>query len=298
MIVFGIIFGILVLLLLSSLLIFYVVVHKSKRVIAQVASSHPLYADGKRFVDAQPQEWTIETQDALKLHAWYLPADQPTSKTVIVANGYHSIRDRFAAYGWMFHELGYNVLIPAYRASAEAEGKYLGFGWLDRDDYKRWMNKIIEKESTAEIAMFGISMGAASAMMVSGEQLPIQVKCFIADCGYDTLWNEIVFKAKHDFHLPAFPLVYLLSFWSKLLAGYHFKEVSSLNQLAKNTRPFLFIHGEDDQFVPTEMVHRNFAATSSPKEVLIVPKAGHAKAYETDQALYQRIVAQFLNKYL
>lgn len=298
MLIIWVILGLVLFFLLFTLITFFIIERKSFHVIPQVKADHPLYSDGQNFLDAGLHEWEITTQDGLTLQAWYLPAKQPTRKTVIVANGYHSIRDRFAAFGWLFHKLGYNVLAPAYRASAEAQGKYIGFGWLDRDDYLRWIEKILEQNKQAKIAMFGISMGASTAMMVSGEELPEAVKCFIADCGYDTVWNEIVFKAKHDFHLPAFPLVHLLSFWSKIFAGYDYKEASSVKQLKKNTRPILFIHGEKDVFVPTAMVHRNFSATQGEKELLIVPKAGHAVAYETSPKIYQEKVAQFLKRYL
>ncbi|AYG00677.1 alpha/beta hydrolase [Lactococcus allomyrinae] len=298
MIILWILLILLLLFLLFSLITFFVVEHKSQRVIDSLKPNHHLYQDSEKFLASDLEERSIRTQDGLKLYAWYLPAEVQTEKTVIVADGYHSIRARFAAYGWLFHQLGYNVLIPAYRASAEAAGHFIGFGWLDRDDYLRWMNQLIEQDSSVKIAMFGVSMGAASAMMVSGEPLPEQVKCFIADCGYDNVWNEIAFKAQHDFHLPAFPLVHLLSFWSKIFAGYDYKEASAVKQLEKNTRPFLFIHGEEDVFVPTEMVHRNFAATSAQKELLLIEDAGHAIAYETAPEIYREKVKDFLKKYL
>lgn len=63
-------------------------------------------------------------------------------------------------------------------------------------------------------------------------------------------------------------------------------------------RPILFIHGEKDNFVPTEMVYRNYAATHAPKELLIIENAGHTQAYETDIPLYRNTVKNFLDKYL
>ncbi|WP_257617251.1 alpha/beta hydrolase [Lactococcus garvieae] len=176
------------------------------------------------------------------MKAWYLPAEKATDKTILLANGYKSVRDHYGAFGWLFHDLGYNVLMPDYRAGAQSPGKYIGFGWLDRLDNKAWIEKIVTKNPHSLIAMFGISMGAAATMMVSGENLPNNVKCFIEDCGYDTVWNELTHKAKSDYHLPPFPLIYLLSFWSKLFAGYDWKEASAVNQLRKNkNRSYLYM---------------------------------------------------------
>ncbi|QPS72035.1 alpha/beta hydrolase [Lactococcus garvieae] len=231
------------------------------------------------------------------MKAWYLPAEKATDKTILLANGYKSVRDRYGAFGWLFHDLGYNVRMPDYRAGAQSPGKYIGFGWLDRLDNKAWIEKIVTKNPHSLIAMFGISMGAAATMMVSGENLPNNVKCFIEDCGYDTVWNELTHKAKSDYHLPPFPLIYLLSFWSKLFAGYDWKEASAVNQLRKNKKPFLFIHGDQDTFVPPEMVYRNYEATQGPKEIYIAKGGRHVRSYEIDKEKYRAVVECFLNKY-
>lgn len=214
--------------LFISFISFQIIEHKSRIVAKAVANTHPLWHDGEIFVEKIAAEWSIQTFDQLTLKAWYIPADKSTSKYVIVANGYHSIRERIPGLCYLFHSLGYNVLVPAYRASAESEGKYIGFGWLDRDDYQRWITEIITQNPAAEIALMGISMGGATTMMISGDDLPENVKCFITDCGYDSVWNEIVYNAKHKFHLPAFPLVHLVSFWSKICAGYSYKEASAV----------------------------------------------------------------------
>lgn len=114
----------------------------------------------------------------------------------------------------------------------------------------------------------------------------------------DTVWNELAYKAKHDYHLPPFPLIHLLSFWSKLFAGYDWKEASSITQLNKNTKPFLFIHGDQDTFVPMEMVYRNYEATKGPKEIYIAKGGRHVRSYEIDKEKYREAVTNFLKTYL
>ena len=96
-------------------------------------------------MQAKKEEWCLQTHDNLTLKAWYLPATKPTDKTILLANGYKSVRDRYGAFGWLFHELGYNVLMPDYRAGAKSPGKFIGFGWLDRKDNLGWIKQIIEK---------------------------------------------------------------------------------------------------------------------------------------------------------
>jgi fermentation-respiration switch protein FrsA (DUF1100 family) len=56
----------------------------------------------------------------------------------------------------------------------------------------------------------------------------------------------------------------------------------------------LFIHGGKDNFVPTEMVYRLYAAKPEPKVLWVVPDADHALSYKTHQAEYTVKVHDYL----
>ncbi len=64
----------------------------------------------------------------------------------------------------------------------------------------------LKEDPNAEIALFGVSMGGATAMMTSGEDLPSNVKVIIEDCGYSTVIDEFTYQLKDLFHLPSFLL--------------------------------------------------------------------------------------------
>ena len=65
------------------------------------------------------------------------------------------------------------------------------------------------------MVVHGVSMGAATTMMVSGEELPPYVKCFVEDCGYTSVWDEFKGELKNQFGLPAFPLLDVAS-WEEM----------------------------------------------------------------------------------
>ena len=60
--------------------------------------------------------------------------------------------------------------------------------------------------------------------------------------------------------------------------------------------PVLFIHGEADAFAPCSMAYELYAACRSPKELLVIPGAGHAEAYYKDAERYERAVRAFLRR--
>lgn len=211
-------------------------------------------------------------------------------------------KDTMGAYAAMFHKIGYNTLLPDARGHGQSQGNYIGYGWREKVDVKKWAKEVIQKNgSDSKIAIFGVSMGGATTMMASGLTMPRQVKAYIEDCGYTNVKDEVEHEAEDLYHLPTFPrfpLVEVLSGITRLRAGYFLGDGSSIRQVAKNKRPMFFIHGEKDTFVPTKMVYDNYQASKGKKELWIVPGAKHAKSFATKPAQYQKKVKAFLNRYL
>ncbi|KAF0425330.1 alpha/beta fold hydrolase [Pediococcus acidilactici] len=265
----------------------------------KITKNDPLRTQKLWYQRVKKEKWTMKSAtDDLKLEAYYIPAAHPTNKTVILAHGFLQNKDGEGAPAAMFHDLGYNVLAPDDRAHGKSEGKLIGYGWLDRRDYIKWMQKLLrEKGANQKLVMYGVSMGGATTMMLSGEpDVPHQVKAYIEDCGYTSVEDEITYQAKSMYHLPKWPLVPTVSLISKIRAGYSYGEASAMKQLAKNHKPMLFIHGGKDDFVPTKMIDQLYAATKGPKEKYVVKNAGHAKAMQADYQQYRDRVKNFLEK--
>ena len=245
------------------------------------------------------QDVEITSFDGLKLHGLFVPAEGGATenhKFLLAIHGYRSGPMREYYYMLPFyHSLGYHVLMPDDRAHGKSEGKYIGFGWLDRLDCIAWANDIVETYgSDCEIVMQGISMGAATVMNASGETLPPQVKGIIEDCGCSTAKDVFAHEAKLRYKLPRWPLIPAASMICRLIAGYSFAQDEPVRQIQKAKVPFLFIHGSRDDFVPTPMVHEVYDACPTQKTKLIVEGAAHAMAYLKEQEEYEKAVKAFL----
>lgn len=271
------------------------------------AEARAALREPKLWVDTMPYEDVeIRSRDALVLRGYYLEQTNPAgAATMIIAHGYTTTGKDFSNFAQYFYEqLGYNVLLPNARGHGNSEGKYIGFGWPERLDYLDWIDWVKARRNTAgavRIVLFGISMGAATVMMTGGEDPPPEVKAIIEDCGYTSAEDELIHQAKLRFHLKQTgdsPLFKALNRLSKKRMGYSFKEASSLEQVKKIRIPTLFIHGDADTFVPTGMVYSLYEACAAPKELYVVPGAGHGLACQTDTAEYAKRVTQFLEKYV
>lgn len=241
---------------------------------------------------------TLTSFDNLNLHAYKVLNQNDSNKWVITVHGYTSEGINMSSYAKNYYDIGYNVLIPDLRSHGLSEGDYIGMGWDDRLDIIDWINTILEYNPNAEIVLHGVSMGAATVSMVSGEDLPSNVKAIVADCGYTSVWDEFAYQLDDLFSLPEFPILNVSSLVAKVRAGYFLGEASTLKQVAKSKTPILFIHGDEDDFVPYYMMEELYNATSSEKEMLTIKNAGHAKASEVDPEIYWTTVSNFTSKYI
>ena len=256
-------------------------------------------AGDSAWLDENSEDRWLESHDGLKLHALYLAKPVESHKYVVACHGYGSIPQFMGRSAARFYEMGFNILAPAARAHELSEGRYAGMGWLERLDIVDWVNTLVEQDPDAEIVLYGISMGGATVMMTAGEELPANVKCIIEDCGYSSVWDEFAGQLQEMFHLPTFPVLDSASLVARVRAGFGFKEASAVEQLKKATLPMLFIHGEDDTFVPYAMLDVVYdACASAEKERLSVPGAAHGGAAGTDPELYWSTVERFLEKYV
>lgn len=267
---------------------------------SQLKFAYEYYRYVDWFHDIPKDEWILhEEETGEKMIASYIPAAAPTKKTIIMAHGVGCNRETMANFMKLYHDLGFNVLAPDDRAHGDSDGKYVSYGWKDRIDYKRWINMVLYKVGLdSEILMFGISMGAGIVTMLSGEKLPKQVKAMIADCGYTNVGDEFNYLLKERFHLPPYPFEPLVSAINWHRVGYRLHNASCTDALRKNTLPTLFIHGGSDIYVPSYMSCINYNASKGPKQLWIVPGAGHEESFWNDPIAYKEKVREFVHTYM
>lgn len=241
----------------------------------------------------------VTGDDGARLHALCIAAPTPTHRTAVLVHGYTDNAVRMLMIAELYNRrLGYNVLLPDLRNSGLSDGRHYGMGWLDRFDVLRWLQVAHQRYGTdAEVTLHGISMGAATVMMLSGEALPHYVKSLVADCGYTSVWDEFAYRLKTDYGLPPFPLLHITSALCKLRYGWSFGEASALTQVARCRLPILFIHSTADAYVPTAMSYRLYRAKPGDKELWLPAESAHAMSFRDHTDEYERRVREFVNRY-
>lgn len=234
----------------------------------------------------------------INLHSYEVKSNKESKIWVIAVHGYTDSASFMVNSAKQFLDYGYNVLMPDLRAHGKSEGKYIGMGWLDKDDIILWIDYLIATYGNIKIILYGISMGAATVMMTSGEELPSNVRMVIEDCGYTSAWEELSYELRHLFHLPSFPALNNANLITRIKARYSLRKASCIKQIKKSKIPILFIHGEQDKFVPFYMLDKLFNSAQCQKEKLVVKNAGHAEAQYIDSQKYWHTVRKFIKRYI
>ena len=216
----------------------------------------------------------------------------------ISCHGFTGDPSQNSIYTKHFYEMGFNVLLPYLRGHGKSEHTHCTMGWMDRLDIIDWISFIIKKNPDAKIILHGASMGAATVMNATGENLPQNVKCCIEDCGFTSLWDQYTAQISSATKLPAKLILNLVNPAFKIKLGFDIKDASPLNQVKKSKTPTLFVHGNKDTVVPFNMNYPLYAAAGCEKERLVVEGATHAAAGYLFPEIYWSKITEFLNKYL
>lgn len=258
-----------------------------------------LEGDWIKWTEEQPfTTLNVTAFDRTPLQGYYLKAKEPTNKMVIFAHGYLGHAFDMGLFGEYYYEqLGYHIFTPDLRGHGASGGHYIGFGWHDRLDLIEWIDLLIEQNGEeSEIILHGLSMGAASVLMASGEELPEQVKGIVADSPYTSVYDLFAYQMKRMYHLPDRLFLPMTSLITEKKANYSLSEASAVKQVQKTKVPILYIHGEGDTFVPTSMAEQLYEQTKGEKEIVIFPEANHGEAVVLYRDEFFEAVTSFVQK--
>lgn len=238
---------------------------------------------------------TAVTKDGYSLVAREFAAAEESSSWALLLHGYTGSKEEMYPFAYWYHEQGYHVIVPDLRAQGESEGDYIGMGWTDHTDCMLWIDYILSQNEAASIVLHGQSMGAATALMMAGDQnLASNVKAVISDCSYTDAYTMFGEKIKEWFSLPAFPFVDSARLVLKMRGGYDLMDASALEAVKNAKIPILFIHGDQDAMISVDMSKDLYEAANCEKELLIIEGAGHAQAQDKDPDTYFVTISSFL----
>jgi fermentation-respiration switch protein FrsA (DUF1100 family) len=237
-------------------------------------------------LDYQPVE--MRAADGTELFAWFLPARGTPRATVLYLHGNgENISTQFANVAWLPAN-GFNVLALDYRGYGGSEGSpSLAGVQLDIDAA---MRTLLERPDVdpRRIIIFGQSLGAALAVhYVAHSPHRSSVRAVVLDSPFSDY--RLIAREK----LAGFFLTWPLQWLPRMTVENDYSPAASIGALSPI--PVLFIHGDQDLVVPLHHSQQLYERAREPKELWVVPDAGHIQAIRS-RAMRERLT-EFLQRY-
>lgn len=209
----------------------------------------------------------------IKLVSYLVKQDTSVVPTLVIfVHGYKSNHwfDCICANNWML-KAGYDVLLVDQEGLGESAGKRMGFGLADSENLQEWIDYANNLyESKVNIILAGTSMGANTVLMCANLNLE-NVKCIIADCGYTSLYDEVLALSKNKL------FTFMVFSFLKVVWKRNIKE-STIDKVKNAKYPILFIHGKSDKFIYPINSIKNYEACTTIKDLFLVEGAKHAES--------------------
>ena len=293
------------LILMTALVCFYIVFYSKSRTPLgpdeyniPPGSIYEAYRDDmigwmKQIRSMPHEDIEIKSYDGLTLRGTYYEY-APDATVELLFHGYRGNAERDLCGGIeRCFALGRSVIIIDQRAGGKSDGHIITFGVREHRDCLSWVDYAVERfGKDRKLVIGGVSMGAATVVMAAGEKLPDNVVCVMADCGYSST-EEIIKKVIKDLKLPLFPVYPLIRLGGMIYGGFDIKKGSPMEAVKRATVPIVFLHGDEDDFVPYEMSVKLHEACASQKKMVTIKGAGHGLAFPVDRKRYVEALREF-----
>lgn len=273
--------------------VLYITVRPMEKILQYESENHRI--DPKWFEELNKEKVIITSPFGYRLSGFFIPGPDPSGKTVILCHGVTANHFCTLKFARMYLQRGWNVFVYDHRRHGDSEGPTTTFGFYEKHDLKAVVAYVRNRlDPGAVLGLHGESMGAATILQYGA--LEDRADFFISDCAYSSLWEQFSIVLKKDYHLSAFPVMYITDWLIRLKERFRIKDVCPLNDVKKIQKPILFIHGDADPLVPAKMSERMYSVKEGFKELYLAPGAAHAKSFTIDPQRYEEVCFSFLKR--
>lgn len=212
-----------------------------------------------------------------RLHGWWLGTTNSKSDILLYLHGNGGNVSSNLYHARRFVQLGFRVLLIDYRGFGRSEGAFPTEKQVYQDAQVAWDYLVRDQGlDPQDIIVYGHSLGGAIAIdLARGNR---DMAGVIIEGSFTSMRDMVYFRGKYNL----FPIDLILT-----------QRFDSLTKIKSLSMPLLFIHGEQDQTIPSYMSRVLFDATKAPKQLLMVPDADHNDLAQVSGEEYLKAVREF-----
>ncbi len=246
----------------------------------------------------QFEEVEFKSRDGITLRGWFIPASEAKG-TIIFCHGHAGSMDPDLKYVPWFNARGFNVLMFDFRGHGRSEGDRISMGYFERFDLLGAVD-YLKNRGIDNIGVLGFSMGGAVAITTAA--IEPSIKAVACDGAFADLL-EVLIRGIGVVNPALRPIGFIVGplaiLFASIRLGAWLPSADPIRWVAEiSPRPLLLIHGGKDVFISTRRIMALYQAAGEPKELWLIPDAGHRNADELYPEEYQKRVVGFFEKWL
>jgi uncharacterized protein len=215
-----------------------------------------------------------------RIHSWWIPARGKETGVVLYLHGNGINIGANLGQASRFHQLDLSVLLIDYRGYGRSPGNFPNEQQVYQDAEASWRYLTqTRKISPQRLFIYGHSLGGAIAINLATQHS--DAAGLIVQSSFTSIRDMVNLTNRYSI----FPVDLLLT-----------QQFDSLSKVPVLKLPVLYIHGLADEQVPAFMSEALYAASPDPKQIYLVPVAGHNNVGDTAGAEYLNVVRSFVQQ--
>jgi uncharacterized protein len=236
------------------------------------------------------------TADGIRLAGWVVEPRQPWATLALFHGLRHNREKMLARIGFLAAE-GIRCVAFDFRAHGESGGKRTSFGFHERRDVIAVMDLIQRRWPHQPQAALGISMGAAAICFAAKHIKSCQA--FILESCYVDVGSAFASRLRNGYPSWYQRLSRGVVWMSERRLGLRLSQLVPANHIGDLApAPVLVLTGAEDHHAPPLEARQLYERCQEPRELWLVPGAGHRDIVETGGLLYQQKIVDFLTRRL
>ncbi|AMQ07146.1 MULTISPECIES: alpha/beta hydrolase [Sporosarcina] len=238
----------------------------------------------------------IESPNGYLLKAVFLKPLE-TARTVIICHGVTENKINSMKYARLFERLGFNSVIYDHRRHGDSGGRTTSFGYYEKIDLQVIVRAVRERiGKRALLGIHGESMGAATTILYAGT-FKDEANFHIVDCPFSDFSEQILHILRTNTPIRSSMALRVANVFLKMRDGYTLNLVSPREVVRNITKPVLFIHSLEDDFILPYMTEELYEAKQGDKMLKLFKKGAHAKSFNDNPVQYEKTVQEFLGRF-
>ena len=283
-----ILFGIVGIIIVNNVLPYLII--RPPRVVAGIGPNDFGLASEKLSVTA--------VDDAELVGYWVKTSEDSAKGVIILVHGIGGCKEGFLEVSEKLAKDGIESIVFDNRAHGESGGAFCTYGFKEKTDISKIVDKIKERDVSMPIGIWGNSLGGAIALQAL--EIDERIEFGIIESTFTEL-DKIVFDYKKRI-LKGLGFKRLSDFLLKRagkIADFDPQMVKPVDSVKKIEQSILLAHGAIDKNISVNYGKELFENLKSEnKELVIIEGGGHFDLYEKGGREYMLKIDDFINQHL